>query len=134
MDINKFSGIVEAMLFVSGDPVSLGKIAEITELDHSEAKEYMDSFINSFESESRGVMIAKLEDSYQMLTKPVYYEYIAKHKIQYQKQNLSQAAYEVLAAVAYNQPVTKALIEKIRGVNCDSAVVKLMERGLIAEA
>ena len=79
-------------------------------------------------------MIRQIEDGYQLCSKPAYFDYIRKVIAPRQKQQLSQAAYETLSIVAYNQPVTRAKIEDLRGVNSDSAIARLLERNLIAEA
>jgi segregation and condensation protein B len=134
MDIRELESIVEAILFASGDPVKLSSIAEALEIDKKTAKSIMNNMIVKFKDSGRGIMIRQIEDGYQLCSKPAYFDYIRKVIAPRQKQQLSQAAYETLSIVAYNQPVTRAKIEDLRGVNSDSAIARLLERNLIAEA
>ncbi len=126
--------VVEALLFASGDELPLERIAEVLNLDRKTAKMLMNRMIDDFRASNRGLMIREINGSYQLCTKPEYYDYICMMMEPRQKQALSQAAYETLAVIAYNQPITKAKIEHIRGVNSDSAIAKLLERNLIREA
>lgn len=126
--------IIEAVLFASGDPVSLEKLAEIIGQDKKTVRSIMANLIYKYQNTARGIMIREMDDSYQLCTKPEFDEYIAKLGTVRKKQALTQAAYETLAIIAYNQPVTRAYIEKIRGVNSDSVLLKLEERNLVREA
>jgi segregation and condensation protein B len=87
-----------------------------------------------YKNVNRGITIREINSSYQLCTKPEYSIYIKKLSEPRQKHTLSQAAYETLAIVAYNEPVTKAVIDNIRGVNSDSPIQNLTERNLIQEA
>ncbi|MCX7843185.1 MAG: SMC-Scp complex subunit ScpB [Clostridia bacterium] len=134
MDIKKVEAIIEGLLFASGDPLPLEDICEILELDKKTARLVMDNMISSFKNSNRGIMIREINNAYQMCTRPEHFDFIKRLNEPRQKQVLSQAAFEVLSIVAYNQPITKAKIEQIRGVNSDSAISKLLERNLIKEA
>lgn len=134
MEISEIEAIIESIIFSSGDPVSLDKICEILELDKKTARSIMKNMMDSYNSSMRGIIIRQIDDKYQLCSKPEYFDYVSKLYQIRQKQALSQAAYEVLAIIAYNQPITKAKIEQIRGVNSDSAVSRLLERNLIKEA
>ncbi len=134
MDIKKMESIIEAMLFSSGDPVPLERISDILELDKKTAKSIMSNMILRFDESGRGTSIREIDGGYQMMSKPEYFEYIRKLLAVPHRQKLSQAAYETLSIVAYNQPVTRAKIEKLRGVNSDSALTRLIERNLVEEA
>ncbi len=126
--------IIEAVLFASGDPVSLDKMAEILGQDRKTTKGMMTGLIYKYQHAARGIMVREIDNGYQLCTKPELDEYIVKLGAIRRKQGLTPAAYETLSIVAYNQPVTRAYIEQIRGVNSDSVLLKLVERNLIQEA
>lgn len=133
-DIKEIESIVEALLFTSGDPVGLDKLAEVLEIDRKTMKLIMSNMIVSIKNSKRGIIVRELDGSYQLCTRQEHTEYIRRMFEPRQKQALSQAAYETLAIIAYNQPITRARLEHIRGVNSDSAVTRLLERNLIKEA
>ncbi|NMA64944.1 MAG: SMC-Scp complex subunit ScpB [Clostridiaceae bacterium] len=132
--IKDIEAIIEAVLFTAGDPVSLERLTQIIEHDNKTTKNIMTDLIYKYKNTSRGIMIREINKGYQLCTKAEYNDYIAKLGQVRKKQGLTTAAYEVLSVVAYNQPVTKAYIEKIRGVNSDSALSTLIDRNLIREA
>lgn len=134
MEIREMEAIIEGLLFASGDPVSLEKLAEILELDKKTARLLLSNMTVSLQNAKRGVMLREIDGSYQLCSRPEHYEYIRKLIEPRQKQALSQAAFETLSIVAYNQPVTRTRIEMIRGVSSDSAITRLLERNLIKEA
>jgi len=126
--------VIEAILFASGDPISSENIAEITELSLTEIDDLCNRLKKRYQdcSES-GLILKQMENTYCITTKPEYKEYMARLFRPQHLPSLSNAAYETLAAIAYNQPVTKAQVELIRGVNSDSLVNRLVERGYVAE-
>lgn len=134
MEISTMESIIESLIFSYGDALPLDKICEILELDRKTARNLIKNMMDNYNKANRGIIIRELNDKYQMCSKPDYFEYVSKLYQIRQKQALSQAAYEVLSIIAYNQPLTKAKIEQIRGVNSDSAVTRLLERNLIREA
>lgn len=134
LSLPEIEGIIEAMLFAHGEPLSLQKICDILDIDKKTAKALLNNMNIKYEKNDRGIMIRDINDKYQLCTKFQYYPYIKKLFDNKQAPSLSQAAFETLAIIAYNQPVTKTKIEKIRGVNCESAINKLLERNLIKEA
>jgi len=125
--------IIEALLFASGDPVPLEKIAEIIGHDKKTMKVILSNLQYKYQNTSRGIMLREINGAYQLCTKPELDEYVQQLGTTRRKQGLTPQAYETLAIVAYNQPVTKAYIEQIRGVNCDGVLTKLLERNLIQE-
>lgn len=133
MEIKKLQGAIEAILFSSGDPVSINRIAEALELDVPTATKMLKNLMDEFNRPDAGVRIVKLENSYQMCTNPEYAGYVRKVMDMRRNTPLSQAAMEVLAIIAYNQPVTKAFVEQIRGVDCSGVIGSLMTKGLIEE-
>lgn len=126
--------IIEAVLFASGDPVSLDKISEIIGHDKKTTRGIMTNLIYKYQNSARGIMVREIDNAYQLCTKPELDEYIIKLGSIRRKQGLTPAAYETLSIIAYNQPATRAVIEQIRGVNSDSVLLKLIERNLIREA
>jgi segregation and condensation protein B len=134
MDIKEMEAVVEGLLFAAGDPVPLEKLAEILELDKKTAKRFLDNMAVTLQNSKRGILMREVDGSYQLCTRPEHFEYISKLVEPRQKQALSQAAFETLSIIAYNQPVTRARIEMIRGVNSDSALIRLIERNLVREA
>lgn len=134
LDIFQYERIIEALLFAWGDPLELDKIAEVLDIDRRSARSVMNSIMDRYKAEGRSILIREIADAYQLYTSQDYNEYIIKLVEPRQRATLSQAAYETLSIIAYNQPATRAKIEHIRGVNSDSAVVKLLERNLVKEA
>lgn len=134
MEIKQIEAVIEGLLFAAGDPLSLDKISEIMEIDKKTTRLILSNMIINFQNSRRGIMIREIDGKYQLCTRFEHYEYIKKLFEPRQKQGLSQAAFETLAIIAYNKPITKAKIEQIRGVNSDSAITRLLERNLVREA
>ena len=133
MEIKKLRGAIEAILFASGDPVSTDRVAQVLSLDKATAAKLLQSVMDGFNREDGGVRIVKLEESYQMCSDPAYAEPVRQALDLRRNTPLSQAGMEVLAIVAYNQPVTKAFVEQIRGVDCSGVLGSLTAKGLIEE-
>ncbi|MBQ2696068.1 MAG: SMC-Scp complex subunit ScpB [Clostridia bacterium] len=125
--------LLESILFAAGDSVPKDQLAEIMEISEEAVAAAADKLNEAYRQQGRGLRILLLEDSYQLCTAEEFYPYIQKLKEPKRRQNLSPAALETLAVVAYHQPVTRSSIEFIRGVNSDGPVNKLIERGLIEE-
>lgn len=133
MEEKNYKAIIEAILFTLGESVELNKIAETIELDKKETKRILDEMIEELENSDRGVSIMELDGAYQMCTKSDMYEYLIKIAKQPKRRVLTDVLLETLSIIAYKQPITKAEIEKIRGVSSDHAVSKLVEYNLICE-
>ena len=133
MQLTEKEAIVEGLLFAAGGVVKESSIESILEEKEIEVNKIIESINQKFEAENRAIMIRKINDGYQMCTKSQYHKYISKLFDTKQKQNLSQAAMETLAIIAYKQPVTRQEIEKLRGVNSDRSVSILSEYGLIED-
>ena len=133
-DGSEYHAVIEGMLFASGEPLSLNRIAEALELAPARAKAIISGLAMLMDSSRRGgLLIREINGKYQLCTKPEIGARVARLFELRQKHGLSQAAYETLSIIAYNVNTTKALIEKLRGVNSDSAVERLLERGLVVE-
>ena len=116
-----------------GDSVETEKLASALETDEETIVSVLDSLAAEYEKEKRGYRILKLENAYQMCTASDIYEYLIRIAKQPKKLQLTDVLLETLSIIAYKQPITKAEIEKIRGVSCDHAVSKLVEYNLVAE-
>ncbi len=132
-EILKFLPAFEAVLFASGEPVSIDKLSAVFDLDIDEINEVTEALKERLNKSGSGIELVKLENAYQLCTRSEYGEYIRKIADMHRKTPLSQAAFEVLSVVAYNQPVTKSFIEQVRGVDCSSTVTTLIEKGLLEE-
>lgn len=124
---------MEAILFASGDAVSADKFSQALDIDIGTAEKLLADLANKYNSEKRGIKIVKLENSYQMCSEPKYAEYVRAVLEIRRNTPLSQAAMEVLAVIAYNQPVTKAFVEQVRGVDCSGVLSGLITKGLVEE-
>jgi segregation and condensation protein B len=134
IEIREIEAIIEGLLFAAGDPISLEKLSEILEIEKKTVKLILSNMIINYQNSNRGIMIREIDGEYQMCTRFEHYEYLKKLFEPRQRQGLSQAAFETLAIIAYNKPITKAKIEQIRGVNSDSSLSTLLDRNLIREA
>ena len=133
MEEKEYKTAIEAILFTMGNSVELEKIAAALSLDMEKTKEYMESLMEEYKSMERGIQIVELDGAYQMCTNQNMYEYLIRIAKQPKKHVLTDVLLETLSIIAYKQPVTKAEIEKIRGVSCDHAVSKLVEYHLVCE-
>ena len=124
---------VEAILFAAGESVEISRIAEALELTPKKAEKLLEEVKGEFNSQNHGFKIMRYKDSYQFVTHKEYEEQIRRVMDLNRKKPLSQAAMEVLAVIAYNQPVTKAFVEQIRGVDCSGVIGSLTVKGLIEE-
>lgn len=124
---------ISAILFAVADPVSKDKLIELTEAPEEDVLKAVAS-LKSLLSQYTGLMVITLEDKYQMVTRDEYFDIIKKALEQKKNTPLSQAALETLAVIAYNQPVSRAFIEQVRGVDSSSSVSNLLSKGLIEEA
>lgn len=133
MENKELKSIIEALLFTWGDPLELKDIASIIEKKENEVEKIIDEMINEFDYNRRGIRIMKVNNSYQLSTRPEHFEWIKKLSSPKFTKSLSNAALETLSIIAYRQPIIKSDIEAIRGVKCDKAIETLLERGLIIE-
>ena len=131
--MTELAKIIEAILFVSGEPVQLGAVARALEVTELEVSAAADELASDYDYNRRGICLKRFGSHIQLSTRPDYAPQIEKLLQPIQKQSLSQAALETLAVVAYKQPVTRLDIEAVRGVKCDYSVQSLMNKGLIEE-
>lgn len=124
---------LEAVLFAVGEPIELERLAQALEVDELLLSQVLENLRASYDERDSGLCILKLDDKYQICSKKEYADSIRKVLEIKRNAPLSQAAFEVLAIIAYNQPVTKAFTEQIRGVDCSAVISTLCQRGLIEE-
>lgn len=129
----RYFSIIESLLFVSGEPIKLKDLALIIESSEGFANDVLRSLMLRYEAEERGIRLININNGYQLVTKPQNSDYVQKLLKTNIRQSLSQAALETLAIVSYRQPVTRIDIDDIRGVKSDSAVLTLVDKGLIKE-
>ena len=133
MNIKKTEAAIEAILFTMGESVEAEKIAAAIDHDVDTTVKIIHNMMDKYEAEDRGIKIIELDKSFQLCTKQEFYDNLIKVCSQPRKYTLSDAALETLSIIAYKQPITKLEIEKIRGVNSDRAVNKLIELELAKE-
>ena len=129
MEIKEYQAAIEAVLFASGEPVAATRLAEVLELDLETAVRLADDWLQDVNTRGGGLLAVRLGDKYQLCTNKTYAGYVRRAMDIRRNTPLSQAAMEVLAIVAYNQPVTKAFIEQVRGVQGLAAKGLIEEKG-----
>lgn len=133
MKKQELAAALEAMLFASGEPVELSRMAAALEITVAEAADGITYLKQRMAEQNSGLDVIGLEDCYQITTKPAYIDPIRKLSQMRRNTPLSGAAFEVLSVIAYNQPVTKAYVEQVRGVDCTGVIGSLTAKGLIEE-
>lgn len=123
----------ESMMFVWGQPLDVKEAAEIFNISWKDAYEYFKELQSEYEQEGRGIRIREINKSFQFVTAEENIEYIERLCTPVKHKRLSQSALEVLAIVAYKQPVTKGEIEAVRGIKCDRVIEGLQKKELVAE-
>jgi len=135
VSIVKNVGVLEGILFVVGDEgITLSQLCDVMNIKEEEAKETLLALKKTYETEDRGLRISYLGDAFKLTTKKEHKEYYEKLVVNPVSNNLSQSALEVLAIIAYNQPITRLEIDELRGVNSTYVLRRLVAKGLIKEA
>ncbi|MBO4452914.1 MAG: SMC-Scp complex subunit ScpB [Clostridia bacterium] len=135
MNMNKETpAALEAVLFACGSPVAFDRLCEILSVDSEGLLKAAEILREKYSDDrSSGIMLITVEESYQLCTKAVFAESVKKALEMRKAPPLSRASLEVLAIIAYNQPVTRSFIEMVRGIDSSAIVASLTEKGLIAE-
>ena len=133
MDLNTRAAAVETILFAMGDSVEIRDLAAALEVSEEEAREAVNALKERLDSGNSGLAVNWFEDSVQLSSRPDYYEYLVKIAKAPKKQVLTDTLMETLSIIAFKQPVTRAEVENIRGVNSDFAINKLMGFDLVQE-
>ena len=133
MQLSDAPQIIEAILFVAGEPVKIGELAVALDVEESEVVSAVEQLERSLEEGRRGITVKRYGDHLRLETRAEYAPYVERLLQPVQKQSLSQTAMETLAVIAYRQPTTKGEVEQVRGVKCDYSVQSLLQKGLIKE-
>lgn len=133
MEIKQYQAAVEAIVFASGEPVPLSRIALALELDEETTARIADDWVQDINTRGGGLTALKLDDRYQLCSSKACAGYVRKAMDIRRNTPLSQAAMEVLAIIAYNQPVSRPFVEQVRGVDCSAVMQGLQQKGLIEE-
>ncbi|MDY4059978.1 MAG: SMC-Scp complex subunit ScpB [Anaerovoracaceae bacterium] len=128
-----YKSALESMLYIWGEPLAIKSAADALDLEYEETKELLVELSSEYEKGGRGLRIRQINRSFQMVTARENSQFIKRLCTPIKTSKLSQAALEVLAIIAYKQPVTKGEIEAIRGVRADRVVEGLMRRNLVTE-
>lgn len=132
MENQDLSKIIETLLFITDEPLTLSRIAKICDInDEKKVEEIIEEIKHNYDLQNRALTIVKVAGGWQMTTRPEYSLWVRKLYSTRLTTRLSNAALEVLGIVAYRQPVTKAEIEAIRGVDSSGPIDTLLERRLI---
>lgn len=129
--IKNVGSCIEAVVFAAGYPVAYQKLADVTGLTVREVKRMVERIAKKYESDEHGIMMLRFPDSCQFCTKEQYGAYIREALGIRRGGNLSASSMEVLAIIAYNQPVTRAFVDAVRGVDSNYAVNSLIDKELI---
>ena len=134
LDQAQLSGAIEAMLFVTDEPVGVIELADMLEADPKLVEQALVDLREKLEREQRGIQLREVAGGWRLYTHPAYHDLVEKYVLSWDTRKLSQAAMETLAIVAYLQPCTRAGVASVRGVNSDSSINSLVEKGLVREA
>ncbi len=132
--LSRNEAIAEALLFAAGNSVKLADMALVLKLDKKETEQVMEHLMKIYEDRHGGIMLRKIADGYQFCSRPDFHEDMREYFEKPKPNTLSRAAMETLSIIAYNQPITRNGIELVRGVNSDSVILRLIDKGLIYEA
>lgn len=124
---------LEAMLFAAGDPVEVTKLAEVIDIDVETVENMLGHLSAQYDERGAGLMLVRIDNKYQICTREAYAEDVRKLMEIKKNTPLSNAAFEVLAIIAYNKTVTRSFIEQVRGVDCSGSISSLVQKGLIEE-
>ncbi|MDO4532650.1 MAG: SMC-Scp complex subunit ScpB [Coriobacteriia bacterium] len=130
----QLEGAIEALLFVSDEPVNVLTLCEMLEAQPVQVQDALTRLSLRLNAGEGGVQLQEMAGGWRLCTNPAYHEIVEQYVLSWDTRRLTQAALETLAIVAYGQPITKLGISSIRGVNSDSSVNTLMEKGLIRES
>lgn len=134
MELKECKAALEAILFAYAEPISAARLADALGVEQPVAEGLLQALCDELAREERGLCLLRLENRWQLSTKPAYGDYIKKALDTRRNTPLSQAALEVLSIIAYNQPVSRSFIEQVRGIDSSHTVQSLQQKGLIEEA
>ncbi len=133
MNMTKMKAIIEAILFSMGEAVEIEKLCSALDTDKKTVRACISEMQEDYEKEERGLKLIEIDGSFQLCTKEFAYEYLIKIVSIPKSYRLTDIQLETLSIIAYKQPITKIEIEKIRGVQSDHAINRLIDAGLVEE-
>jgi len=134
LDLEDSKASIEAILFATGDPISLERISSVLGYEKEKTRKILSEMIEEYENNKKiGLLIRQLNEDYTMATKPSLDIVLQRLFLPRNRPPMTQAAYETLSIIAYNQPVTRAQVESVRGVSSDSIIARLIEKNLIQD-
>lgn len=126
-------GPIEALLFVSDEPVTVARLAAVLEVDEAEVGAELTELAEEYSSQDRGFQLREVAGGWRLYSHPAHHDTVERYVLSWDTRRLSQAALEALAIVAYRQPVTRQGVNAVRGVNSEGVVASLVEKGLVRE-
>ncbi len=133
MNNKKTVSALEAVLYASGDPIGIDRLSQVFDIKPEQVEKAAESLAARLNESGSGLELLRLNNSYQLATRTDFADYIKKAFDLKRRTPLSAAAFEVLSVIAYNQPVTRAFVEQVRGVDCSGVITTLVEKELIEE-
>jgi segregation and condensation protein B len=128
---NRNKAILEALLFASGEPLTITAVTKATGISEQDIKGLVNELMSEYRARNSGIIIAEIAEGYEMLTDPDLAAWIRKMKNIHGSGKLSQPSLETLSIIAYKQPITKLEVDQLRGVNSDAAVKSLLDKRLV---
>lgn len=125
--------VLEALLLVSVDPVSVSDLADAGRSSRSQTQKALESLSLEYEQQGRGFQLREVAGGWRLYTHPAYHELVQDYVRSWDTRRLTDAAVETLAVIAYHQPATREGVRAVRGVNSDSAISSLIDKGLVRE-
>jgi segregation and condensation protein B len=127
-------GAVEALLFVSDEPVAASRLAKVLDASLTSVESALRTLAEEYAEEDRGFQLREVAGGWRLYTHPAYHRQVEEYVLSWDTRRLSQAALEALAVIAYHQPVSRQGVNAIRGVNSEAVISSLIEKGLVREA
>lgn len=131
--IENLQAALEALLFVTDEPVTAQRLAQILDITPARATSELQALAERLREDGRGIQLLEVAGGWRLYSHPAYHEVIERYVLSWDTRRLSQAALEALAVIAYGQPVTRQAVNAIRGVNSDGVISSLIEKGLVRE-
>jgi segregation and condensation protein B len=132
-DSDQLRGALEALLFVSDEPVAAARLARLLEASPGDVESALADLAEEYREANRGFQLREVAGGWRFYTHPAFHDVIEQYVLSWDTRRLSQAALEALAVVAYHQPVTRAGVNAVRGVNSEGVIASLVEKGLVRE-
>lgn len=132
-ETSPIKGAVEALLFVSDEPVSAARLAKVIDASPGLVETTLADLAEEYREQERGFQLREVAGGWRLYTHPAHHDVIESYVLSWDTRRLSQAALEALAVVAYHQPVSRAGVNAVRGVNSEGVIASLVEKGLVRE-